>query len=466
MPLVVLFFVSFVFKNATPTNMKTYLITNARIVNEGRIAEADVLIKNGRIAKIGSGISAPTEAEIIDAKGKHLLPGLIDDQVHFREPGLTHKGHIRSEARAAVAGGITSFMEMPNTNPPATTQVLLEQKYEIASRTSLANYSFFMGAANDNYDEAMRTDLKNVCGLKIFMGSSTGNMLVDNPGTLEDLFGAFPGLIATHCEDEATIRKNLAEAIAIYGDDIPMEMHPLIRSAEACYKSSSMAIELAKTYGTRLHILHISTAKETELFDNTIPLINKKITAEACTHHLWFSDADYATKGTLIKWNPAVKTSHDRDAILAALLDDRIDVLATDHAPHTKEEKAQVYTKAPSGGPLVQHALVALLEMYHQGRISLENIVQKAAHNPAILFRIPERGYIREGYFADLVLVDLNHSWMVHPSNILYQCGWSPFEGQAFRSAVTHTFVNGHLAYTNGVLDDSRLGERLRFKGV
>ncbi len=444
--------------------MKSYLITNARLANEGQITESDVLISNGRITKIAPNISA-SEAEVIDAKGQYLLPGLIDDQVHFREPGLTHKAHIRSEARAAVAGGITSFMEMPNTNPPATTQVLLEQKYEIASRTSLANYSFFMGASNDNYDEAMRTDLKNVCGLKIFMGSSTGNMLVDNPGTLDNLFGAFPGLIATHCEDEHTIRENMAAAIAQYGDNIPMEMHPIIRNAEACYKSSSMAIELAKTHGTRLHVLHISTAMETDLFDNTTPLGDKKITAEACTHHLWFSDADYATKGTLIKWNPAVKTATDRDAVLAALLDDRIDVLATDHAPHTLEEKGQIYSKAPSGGPLVQHALVALLEMYHQGKISLQTIVQKAAHNPAILFRIPERGFIREGYFADLVLVDLNRPWTVQTDNILYQCGWSPFEGQTFRSAVTHTFVSGHLAYRQGVLDDSKLGERLRFSG-
>lgn len=444
--------------------MKTYLITNARIVNEGAITETDVLIKNGRIEKIAPNISSP-EAEVIDGSGKYLLPGLIDDQVHFREPGLTHKAHIKSEARAAVAGGITSFMEMPNTNPPATSQELLEQKYEIASRTSLANYSFFMGTSNDNYDEVMRTDLKNVCGLKIFMGSSTGNMLVDSRETLENIFANFSGLIATHCEDEATIRANMAAAVAKYGDDIPMEMHPIIRDAEACYKSSSMAIELAKSHGTRLHILHISTAIETGLFDNTLPLVQKKITAEACTHHLWFSDADYATKGSLIKWNPAVKTAQDRDAVLQALLDDRIDVLATDHAPHTKEEKANKYSKAPSGGPLVQHALVALLEMYHQGKISLETIVQKAAHNPAILFRIPERGYIREGYYADLVLVDLNNPWKVQPENILYQCGWSPFEGQTFRSAVTHTFVNGHLAYHNGVLNDGQLGMRLRFTG-
>jgi dihydroorotase len=442
--------------------MKTYLITNAKVVNEGTKKEADVLIKNGRIEKIAASINAP-EAAVIDAKGQYLLPGLIDDQVHFREPGLTHKAHIKSEARAAVAGGITSFMEMPNTNPPATTQELLQNKYDIAARTSLANYSFFMGTSNDNYEEVMQTDLKNVCGLKIFMGSSTGNMLVDRRETLEKIFANFGGLIATHCEDEASIRANMAEAVAKYGEHIPIEMHPIIRNAEACYKSSSMAIELAKSHGTRLHVLHISTAIETVLFDNSVPLAQKKITAEACTHHLWFSDADYATKGSLIKWNPSVKTADDRDAILQALLDDRIDVLATDHAPHTKEEKANLYAKAPSGGPLVQHALVALLEMYHQGKISIETIVQKAAHNPAILFRIPERGYIREGYFADLVLVDLDKPWTVQPENILYQCGWSPFEGQTFRSAVTHTFVNGHLAYHNGVLNDGQLGMRLRF---
>jgi dihydroorotase len=443
--------------------MNTYLITNAKVVNEGTIKETDVLIKNGRLEKIATSINAP-EAAVIDAKGQYLLPGLIDDQVHFREPGLTHKAHIKSEARAAVAGGITSFMEMPNTNPPATTQELLQNKYDIAARTSLANYSFFMGTSNDNYEEVMHTDLKNVCGLKIFMGSSTGNMLVDRRETLEKIFANFSGLIATHCEDEATIRANMAEAVAKYGEHIPIEMHPVIRNAEACYKSSSMAIELAKSHGTRLHVLHISTAMETGLFDNTVPLVQKKITAEACTHHLWFSDADYATKGTLIKWNPAVKTATDKDAILQALLDDRIDVLATDHAPHTKEEKANLYTKAPSGGPLVQHALVALLEMYHQGKISIETIVQKAAHNPAILFRIPERGYIREGYFADLVLVDLDKPWTVQPANILYQCGWSPFEGQTFRSSVTHTFVNGHLAYHNGILNDGQLGKRLRFE--
>ncbi len=443
--------------------MNTYLITNAKVVNEGTITETDVLIKNGRIEKIAASIHAP-DAAVIDAKGQYLMPGLIDDQVHFREPGLTHKAHIKSEARAAVAGGITSFMEMPNTNPPATTQELLQDKYDIAARSSLANYSFFMGTSNDNYEEVMQTDLKNVCGLKIFMGSSTGNMLVDRRETLEKIFANFGGLIATHCEDEATIRANMAEAVAKYGEQIPIEMHPIIRNAEACYKSSSMAIELAKSHGTRLHVLHISTAIETGLFDNSVPLAQKKITAEACTHHLWFSDADYATKGTLIKWNPAVKTANDRDAILKALLDDRIDVLATDHAPHTKEEKSNLYAKAPAGGPLVQHALVALLEMHHQGKISIETIVQKAAHNPAILFRIPERGFIREGYYADLVLVDLDKPWMVQPTNILYQCGWSPFEGQTFRSAVTHTFVNGHLAYHNGVLNDGQLGMRLRFE--
>ncbi len=442
--------------------MKTYLIKNARLINEGSQTEADVLIKRGRIERIDGEITA-NEAEVIDAAGQWLLPGLIDDQVHFREPGLTHKANIYTESRAAVAGGITSFMEMPNTNPPATTRALLQDKYEIAKRTSLANYSFFMGTSNDNYEEVMRTDLQNVCGLKIFMGSSTGNMLVDDESVLKRIFCNFEGLIATHCEDEGTIRRNMAEAIAKYGDDIPIELHPVIRSAEACYKSSSFAVEVAKACGTRLHILHISTIKETELFDNSLPLEQKKITAEACIHHLWFSDEDYAEKGTFIKWNPAVKTADDRMAVFKALLADKIDVLATDHAPHMLEEKQQVYTKAPSGGPLVQHALVALLEMHAMGAITPEQIVQKACHNPAILFRIPDRGYIREGYYADLVLVNPNSPWTVKKDNILYKCGWSPFEGQRFQHAVTHTFVNGHLAYTNGQFDESTLGQRLAF---
>ncbi|HEY9044474.1 MAG TPA: dihydroorotase [Ohtaekwangia sp.] len=442
--------------------MKTILITNANIVNEGKVFTGDVLIKGQYIEQIGKEISYPADL-VIDAKGKYLLPGAIDDQVHFREPGLTHKANIYSEAKAAVAGGVTSFMEMPNTNPPTFTQALLEDKYQIAARTSLANYSFFIGASNDNLDEVMKTDINKVCGLKIFMGSSTGNLLVDNPDTLEGFFSRFPALIASHCEDEPTIRKNTAEYKERYGEDVPIEYHPLIRSEEACYKSSSFAIALAKKHGTRFHVLHISTAKETALFDNTIPLEKKKITAEACIHHLWFNDADYKRLGTLLKWNPAVKTSHDQQEIFKALLDDRIDIIATDHAPHLLEEKNNTYFKAPSGGPLVQHSLVAMLEFHQQGRISLEKIVQKMCHNPAILFQVEKRGFIREGYFADLVLADLNSTWTVHKENILSKCGWSPLEGTKFHSAVTHTFVSGHLVYAEGRFDESQMGERLTF---
>jgi len=444
--------------------MKTTRIVNANIVNEGKVFQGDVLIKGQYIEAIGTSLSAPPAAVTIDAAGKYLLPGAIDDQVHFREPGLTHKATIYSEARAAVAGGVTSFMEMPNTNPPTFTQQLLEDKFNIAARTALANHSFFIGAANDNLDEVMKTDITRVCGLKIFMGSSTGNLLVDAPETLENFFSRWPALIATHCEDEATIRHNTAEFKERYGEDLPIEYHPLIRSAEACYKSSSFATGLAKKHGTRLHILHISTGRETELFDNSIPLAQKKITAEACVHHLWFNDSDYKRLGTRIKWNPAIKTAADQEQIFKALLDDRIDVVATDHAPHTQEEKNASYFKAPSGGPLVQHSVVAMLEFYHQGKISLETIVQKMAHNPAILFRIQQRGFIREGYFADLVLADLNSPWTVEKKNILTQCGWSPFEGTTFRSAITHTFVSGHLAYADGVFDESKKGERLLFQ--
>ncbi|MBL0741930.1 dihydroorotase [Chryseolinea lacunae] len=443
--------------------MKTLLITNANIVNEGKVFEGDVLIRGQYIEAVGKNLASHTANEVIDAKGKYLLPGVIDDQVHFREPGLTHKGNIRSESRAAVAGGVTSFMEMPNTNPPTFTQDLLEQKYVIASHSSLANYSFFMGAANDNLDEVMKTDITRVCGLKIFMGSSTGNLLVDDPKTLEQFFSRFPSLIAAHCEDEATIRKNTAEFKARYGEEVPIRCHPLIRSAEACYLSSSFAIDLARKNGTRFHILHISTAKETALFDNSIPLEKKLITAEACIHHLWFNDSDYDRLGTFIKWNPAIKTAHDQAEVFKAVLDDRIDVIATDHAPHTREEKQNTYFKAPSGGPLVQHSLVAMLEFYHQGKITLETIVQKMSHNPAILFRIQKRGFIREGYFADLVLADLNDPWTVGQENIVAQCGWSPFEGATFRSKVHHTFVSGHRAYSNGRFDDAKHGERLLF---
>jgi len=443
--------------------MKSILITNAQIVNEGKIFSSDILVKGEFIDRIDSNISAEGVDKVIDAKGQYVFPGVIDDQVHFREPGLTHKGNIYTESRAAVAGGITSFMEMPNTVPNALTQELLQDKYDIASKDSLANYSFFMGASNDNLEEVLKTNPKEVCGIKVFMGSSTGNMLVDNERTLDGLFSKVEMLIATHCEDEETIRNNTASFKAKYGEEVPIECHPLIRSEEACYKSSSMAVRLAKKYGTKLHILHISTAKELSLFDNTIPLKDKKITAEACIHHMWFSDEDYKNKGTLIKWNPAVKTALDREAIFNAMLDGTIDVVATDHAPHTKEEKDNTYFKAPSGGPLVQHSLVTMLEFYHQGRITLPQIAQKMCHNPAVLFEIHRRGYIREGNFADLVIIDLNNSWTVKKDNILAKCGWSPFEGQEFRSSVKHTIVSGHLAYSGGVLNNDTVGQRLSF---
>ena len=443
--------------------MKTTLILQANIVNEGKVFQGDVLIKGQYIETIGKDLSSVKADTVIHANGRYLLPGAIDDQVHFREPGLTHKGTIFTESRAAVAGGVTSFMEMPNTHPPVFTQALLEDKYQIAARTSLANYSFFLGAGNDNLEEVMNTDIRRVCGLKIFMGSSTGNLLVDDITALEGFFSRFPAIIATHCEDEATIRKNSADYKAQYGEEVPIECHPLIRSAEACYKSSSSAVALAKKHGTRLHILHISTARELELFDNTIPLEQKKITAEACIHHLWFNEADYKTLGTRIKWNPAVKTQHDQQAIFQGVLDDRLDVIATDHAPHTWEEKQNTYFKAPSGGPLVQHSLVAMLEFCRQGRITLEKVVQKMSHNPAILFQIEKRGFIREGYFADLVLVDLDKPWTVSKENIRSKCGWSPLEGVTFQAAVTHTFVSGHLAYADGILDESNMGQRLLF---
>ena len=443
--------------------MSSILILNANIVNEGKTYASDVLIKGQRIAEIGPGLSGKPADVVIDAKGKFLLPGVIDDQVHFREPGLTHKANIYTESRAAVAGGITSFMEMPNTVPNALTQELLEDKYNIAAQTALANYSFFMGVSNDNLEEVLKTDPKQVCGLKAFMGSSTGNMLVDDEQTLNGLFANANMLIATHCEDEATIRANTAAHKAKFGDEVPIAEHPIIRSEEACYRSSSLAVGLAKKHGAKLHVLHISTAKEISLFDNTIPLKDKKITAEACIHHMWFDDRDYAEKGTLIKWNPAVKTAADKAGVFQAMLDGHIDVIATDHAPHTLEEKQNTYFNAPSGGPLVQHSLVAMLEFYHQKKISLEQIVEKMCHNPAILFDIHERGYIREGYFADLVLVDLDNPWVVEKENILAKCGWSPFEGQQFQSAVTHTVVSGHLAYAHGKFDESVLGQRLTF---
>lgn len=442
--------------------MSTILIKSASIVNEGQIFIGDVFIKDGFIEQIGSGLNMYADKEI-NAEGLHLLPGCIDDQVHFREPGLTHKADIFTESRAAVAGGITSFMEMPNTVPNTLTQELLEDKFNIASRSSIANYSFFMGAGNDNLEEVLKTNPRNVCGIKVFMGSSTGNMLVDNEKTLEGIFSKAPTLVATHCEDEATIRANAERFNTIYGDQLTPDMHPLIRNAESCYISSSFAVGLAKKFNTRLHVLHISTAIETSLFDNSIPLSQKRITSEACIHHLWFSDADYASKGNWIKWNPAIKTAADRDEIFKAVLDNRIDVIATDHAPHTIDEKSQPFSKAPSGGPLVQHALPAMLEFYRQGKISLEKVVEKMAHSPAICFQIENRGFIREGYWADLVLVDLNKPLTVSRSNVLSKCGWSPFEGQTFSSSVISTIVSGKLVYEQGVIKDGIVGKRLSF---
>ena len=440
------------------------LIKNAQIVNENQIFKGDLLIENDLILKIGNDISEDTAHRVIDADGKYLLPGVIDDQVHFREPGLTHKGDIESESRAAIAGGVTSFIEQPNTVPNAVTQELLEEKYKIAAEKSLANYSFMMGGTNDNLEEILKTNPRNVAGIKLFLGSSTGNMLVDNPETLENIFSKTKMLIAVHCEDEATIRANTEKYRKEFGDDIPMKFHHLIRSEEACYISSSKAVELAEKTGARLHVFHVSTAKETELFRNDIPLKDKKITAEVCVHHLTFTDVDYETKGTLIKWNPAVKTQKDKDGLWKALLDDRIDVIATDHAPHTWEEKQNVYTKAPSGGPLVQHTLVLMIENFKNGKITLEKIVEKMCHNPAILFQIEKRGFIREGYKADVVLVDLNDNSTVTKENILYKCGWSPFEGSVFHSKITHTFVNGNLVYENGKVADEKFGERLLFE--
>ena len=440
------------------------LIKNAKIVNENQIFESDLLIEKDLISKISKNISEEGADKIIDASGKYLLPGIIDDQVHFREPGLTHKGDIESESRAAIAGGVTSFIEQPNTVPNAVTQELLEEKYQIASEKSFANYSFMMGGTNDNLEEILKTNPRNVAGIKLFLGSSTGNMLVDNPETLENIFSKTKMLIAVHCEDESTIRKNTEIYKEKFGEDIPMKYHHLIRSEEACYLSSSKAVELAKKTGARLHIFHVSTAKETELFQNNIPLKDKKITAEVCVHHLTFTNEDYETKGTLIKWNPAVKTEKDKDGLWEALLDDRIDIVATDHAPHTWEEKQNVYTKAPSGAPLVQHSLVAMIEHFKKGKISLEKIVEKMCHNPAILFQIEKRGFVKEGFKADLVLVDLDDEFTVSKENILYKCGWSPLEGTTFHSKITHTFVNGNLVFENGKVSEEKFGERLLFE--
>ena len=445
--------------------MSTFLIRNAKIVNEGVVFEGDILIENEFIKEIAQKISPKSsECIIIDADGSYVIPGAIDDQVHFREPGLTHKGTIESESKAAVAGGITSFIEQPNTVPNAVTQELLEDKYEIASKTSYANYSFMMGGTNDNLEEILKTNPRNVAGIKLFLGSSTGNMLVDNEEVLEKIFSSTKMLIAVHCEDEGTIKANLEKYKAEYGDDIPMKYHHLIRSAEACYISSSKAIELAKKTGARLHVFHLSTAKEMDLFTNKIPLEEKQITAEVCIHHLWFTDADYEKKGAFIKWNPAVNTQEDKDALWKALLDDRIDVIATDHAPHTLEEKLNPYVTCPSGGPLVQHAVVAMFEKHHQGKISVEKIVEKMCHNPAKIFKIEKRGFIREGYFADIAIVNAYLPWNVKKENILAKCGWSPFEGFNFKSRITHTFVNGKLVFTNGKVKEIKVAQRLLFE--
>jgi dihydroorotase len=443
--------------------MKKILIKNAKIINEGKISIGDVLIEDKFIVEVGNIDKVSDDVTIIDALGKYLIPGVIDDQVHFREPGLTHKANIATESKAAVAGGITTFIEMPNTVPQATTQKLLQDKFDVAAKTSYANYSFMFGGTNDNLEELLKTDPKKVAAIKLFLGSSTGNMLVDNEAILEKIFSSTKMLIAVHCEDETIIQDNLASAKAVYGDNIPIELHPKIRSEEACYTSSSKAVALAEKTGARLHVFHLSTAKETVLFRNDIPLEEKQITAEVCIHHLWFDDSFYKEKGTLIKWNPAIKTKEDKKGLWKALLTDKIDVIATDHAPHTLEEKSQVYTKAPSGGPLVQHGLLAMLEATHHGILSLEKMVEKMCHNPAILFQIEKRGFIKKGYYADLVLVDLEAPQLITRDTVLYKCGWSPFEGTTFNSEITHTFVNGVLMYNQGEFDETNKGMQITF---
>lgn len=443
--------------------MSTYLIKNATIVNENKTFKSDVFIENEIIKQLGVNLNPTGNFITIEADGKYLIPGIIDDQVHFREPGLTQKATIASESKAAIAGGITTFIEMPNTVPQATTQALLEDKFKIAAQDSYANYSFMFGGTNDNLEELLKTDPKKVAGIKLFLGSSTGNMLVDDEKVLEKIFSSTKMIISVHCEDEATIRKNTAVYLEKFGEDIPLKYHPIIRSEEACYISSSKAIELAKKTGARLHVFHLSTAKETHLFRNDIPLEEKQITAEVCLHHLWFSDEDYKEKGTLIKWNPAVKTAKDRAGLWEALLDDRIDVIASDHAPHTLAEKNNVYTKAPSGGPLVQHALNAFLEKVKDNTISIEKLVEKMCHNPAKLFQIKKRGFIKEGFYADVVLVDTNQSYTVTKDSLLYKCGWSPFEGTTFSSKITHTFVNGNLIFDDGKFNEEIKGKRITF---
>lgn len=443
--------------------MKATLIKNANIVNEGKTINADVLIQGELIADIGTNLSVDKNTTIINANGKYLLPGAIDDQVHFREPGLTHKANIATESKAAAAGGITTFIEMPNTVPQATNQEELEKKFETARKTSYVNYSFMFGGTNDNLEELLKTDPQKVAGIKLFLGSSTGNMLVDDEDVLRKIFSSTNMVISVHCEDEGTIKKNFKKYHDKFGDDIPIKYHPIIRSEEACYLSSSKAIKLAKETGARLHIFHLSTNKETELFRNDIPLKDKKITSEVCVHHLTFEDKDYENKGTFIKWNPAVKSASDREGLWKALLDDRIDVIATDHAPHTLEEKENIYTKAPSGGPLVQHALPAMINFVKEGKLTIEKVVEKMCHNPAILFEIKNRGYVKKGFYADLVLVDLENSWIATKENTLYKCGWTPFEGTEFHSTITQTFVNGSLVFDNGLFNEKLKGQRIEF---
>ncbi|RUT78175.1 dihydroorotase [Ancylomarina longa] len=444
--------------------MSSFLIKNALIINEGKKITGSVLVKDQIIEEIFTSVPEKQESEwtIIDAEGQLLLPGVIDDQVHFRDPGMPQKGNLYTESRAAVAGGTTSFMDMPNVKPQTITQDLLKERYKLGAEKSLANYSFYMGATNDNLEEILKTDPKTVCGIKIFMGSSTGNMLVDNIDTLSQIFEKAPILIATHCEDTPTIEKNQAEYFKKYGADIPMEFHGKIRSAEACYKSSSKAIELAKKYNTRLHILHLSSGMEMDLFDNTIPAKDKRITAEVCVHHLWFDDRDYSTKKSRIRWNPAIKTKEDKDKLWEALLDDRLDIIATDHAPHTIGEKDGNYLNSAGGGPLVQHALVAMLEQSHRGKISIEKVVEKMSHTPAEIFQVAQRGFIRKGYYADLVLLK-EENWTATNENALYKCGWTPFDGEEFHYKVDRTFVNGHLVYDQGTFNESTKGMRLSF---
>lgn len=445
--------------------MQQTIIHNAIIINEGKRFPGGVIIEGEFISKIFEGdlpVILGATAELIDAQGKYLIPGAIDDQVHFREPGLTHKGDIASESAAALAGGVTSYMEMPNTNPQTTTQEELEKKYARAAEVSAVNYSFYMGATNANLAEVLKTDPRKVCGIKVFMGSSTGNMLVDDNETLGEIFRNAPTLVATHCEDESIIKHNIEIYRQKYGEVVPISRHPKIRSAEACYRSSSKAVELASKYDTRLHVLHISSADEMALFKPG-PVKDKKITAEVCVHHLWFDERDYIAYGTRIKWNPAIKSEQDKEALWEALLSDKIDVIATDHAPHTLDEKSHSYFKAPSGGPLVQHSLTAMFEFVHQGKISVEKVVEKMCHAPADLFHIDRRGYIREGYYADLVLVNPEKAWLVCPENIIYKCGWSPFEGTTFHSQVSKTFINGQLAYDRGHIEKDVRGKRLEF---